>query len=56
MVLCQNHVKGEVVPRDEDREITVRIREALALFGIQLLDHIFVSNHDSYSLAEYELL
>ena len=56
MVLCQNHVKGEVVPRDEDRELTGKVRDALALFGIQLLDHIFVSNHDPYSLAEYELL
>lgn len=56
VVLCQNHVEGDVVPRDEDRELTGKVRDALALFGIQLLDHIFVSRKDSYSLAEYELL
>ena len=56
VVLCQNHVEGDVVPRDEDREISDKVRDALALFGIQLLDHIFVSKKDSYSLAEYELL
>jgi len=56
VVLCQNHVEGDVVPRDEDREISIKVRDALALFGIQLLDHIFVSRKDSYSLAEYELL
>jgi DNA repair protein RadC len=56
VVLCQNRVEGDVAPRDEDRELTGRVRDALGLFGIQLLDHIFVSNHDSYSLAEYELL
>jgi len=56
VVLCQNHIEGDVVPRDEDKEITVKVRDALALFGIQLLDHIFVSKKDSYSLAEYELL
>ena len=56
VVLCQNHIEGDVVPRDEDREVTVKVRDALAMFGIQLLDHIFVSKKDSYSLAEYELL
>ena len=56
VVLCQNHTEGDVVPRDEDREISAKVRDALAMFGIQLLDHIFVSRKDSYSLAEYELL
>ena len=56
VVLCQNHVEGDVVPRDEDRVLTGKVRDALAMFGIQLLDHIFVSRKDSYSLAEYELL
>jgi DNA repair protein RadC len=56
VVLCQNHIEGDVVPRDEDRELTCKVRDALELFGIQLLDHIFVSRKDSYSLAEYELL
>jgi DNA repair protein RadC len=55
-VLCQNHIEGDVVPRDEDREITGKVRDALSLLGIQLLDHILVSRKDSYSLAEYELL
>lgn len=56
VVLCQNHIEGDVVPRDEDREISDKVRDALAMFGIQLLDHIFVSRKDSYSLAEHELL
>ena len=56
VVLCQNHSEGDVVPRNADRELTDKVKDALALFGIQLLDHIFVSKRDSYSLAEYELL
>ena len=56
VVLCQNHIEGDVVPRDEDRVLTGKVRDTLAMFGIQLLDHIFVSKKDSYSLAEYELL
>jgi DNA repair protein RadC len=56
VVLCQNHIEGDVVPRDEDRVLTGKVRDALTLFGIQLLDHIFVSRKDSYSLTEYELL
>ncbi|NRP95859.1 hypothetical protein XMG59_001977 [Marinobacterium sp. xm-g-59] len=56
VVLCQNHIEGDVVPRDEERELAGKVRDALALFSIRLLDHIFVSKKDSYSLAEYELL
>jgi DNA repair protein RadC len=56
VVLCQNHIEGDLVPRDKDRELTGKVRDVLVLFGVQLLDHIFVSRHDSYSLAEYELL
>mgnify|MGYP000321360586 CR=1 FL=1 len=56
VVLCQNHIEGDVVPRDEERELTGKVRDALALFSIRLIDHIFVSRKDSYSLAEYELL
>jgi len=56
VVLCQKHAEGDVAPRDEDRELTGKVRDVLVLLGIQLLDHIFVSRHDSYSLAEYELL
>jgi len=56
VVLCQNHSEGDVVPRDEDWVLTGKVRDTLALFGIQLLDHILVSRKDSYSLAEYELL
>ena len=56
LVLCQNHLDGDVVPRVEDREITRKVKHALAIFEIQLIDHIFVSRRDSYSLAEYELL
>jgi DNA repair protein RadC len=56
VVLCQNHIEGDVVPRDEERELTGKVRDALALFSIRLIDHIFVSKKDSYSLAEYELL
>ena len=52
VVLCQNHLDGDVVPRDEDRELTGKVRDALALFGIQLLDHIFVSSYRA-SLAGY---
>ena len=56
VVLCQEHVEGDVVPSDKDRVLTGRVRDALTLFGIHLLDHIFVSRKDSYSLAEHELL
>lgn len=56
VVLCQNHTAVDVVPRDKEMELGDKIKDALALFGIQLLDYIFVSRQGFYSLAEYELL
>ena len=56
VALCQNHTAVDVVPRDKEMELGDKIKDALALFGIQLLDYIFVSRQGFYSLAEYELL
>ena len=35
VVLCQNHAEGDVVPRDIDRELTGKVKEALAPQAIQ---------------------
>jgi DNA repair protein RadC len=44
VIVCHNHPSGEVVPSDEDKQITKRIRKAGEIMGIPLLDHVVFSN------------
>jgi DNA repair protein RadC len=45
-IITHNHPSGEVNPSEADRAITRRIKEALKLVDVQLLDHIIVSATD----------
>jgi len=52
-IICAHpHPSGVCEPSSADRAITVRIRDALALVDIQLLDHFVITNGDCYSFAE----
>jgi DNA repair protein RadC len=51
--LCaHNHPSGDVMPSEEDRALTKRLREAGELLGINLLDHLILANEHSYSFAD----
>ena len=49
IIIAHNHPSGSANPSGADFEITERIKEATALFDIQLLDHIIISATESYS-------
>lgn len=49
IIIAHNHPSGSAKPSSADFEITERIKEATALFDIQLLDHIIISATESYS-------
>ena len=52
-VICaHNHPSGVTTPSEADRRITDRLKRALALVEIDLLDHIIVSPGAYYSFAE----
>lgn len=55
-VLVHNHPSGVAEPSHADRAITVRLRDALALVDIRVLDHVIVSGGESVSFAERGLL
>lgn len=56
-VICaHNHPSGVTTPSDSDRRITDRLKHALALIEIRLLDHIIVSPGSYYSFAERGML
>jgi DNA repair protein RadC len=52
LILAHNHPSGVAEPSEADRRITLRLRDALALVDIRLLDHLVIGEADSVSLAE----
>ena len=56
MVLFHNHPSGVAEPSHADEAITRRLKEALALVDVRVLDHFVVSAGESVSFAERGLL
>jgi len=56
VILCHNHPSGIAEPSDADRRITVRLREALALVDVRVVDHLIVGAGSCVSLAERGLI
>lgn len=56
VILCHNHPSGIAEPSHADALITRRLREALALVDIRVLDHLIVAGGDTLSFAERGLL
>ena len=52
LVVAHNHPSGVAEPSAADRELTERLRQALALVEIRLLDHVVVGDATSVSFAE----
>jgi len=51
VIAAHNHPSGCLEPSAADHHITRRLREALGLVDIRLLDHIIVGGGDVYSMA-----
>lgn len=51
-VLAHNHPSGQAEPSHADRQITKRLKSALTLVDIRLLDHLVVGGMDVVSFAE----
>jgi len=54
--IAHNHPSGVAEPSLADERITLRVKDALALVDIRLLDHIIVGDGASVSLAERGLV
>lgn len=52
LILAHNHPSGASEPSQDDRTITLRLRDALALIDVKVLDHIVVGDGEPISLAE----
>ncbi len=56
VIVAHNHPSGVAEPSQADELITQRVKEALGLVDIRLLDHIIVGEGVSVSLAERGLM
>lgn len=52
VILTHNHPSGVAEPSRSDEQITGRLRDALALVDIRVLDHLIVGDGEIVSLAE----
>jgi len=55
VILAHNHPSGNAEPSQADRRITDRLRDALSLIDVRVLDHLIVG-HEVISFAESGLL
>jgi DNA repair protein RadC len=56
LIFAHNHPSGVAEPSRADRQVTHRLRDALALVEIRVLDHIVIGEGEAVSLAERGLL
>jgi DNA repair protein RadC len=56
VLFAHNHPSGVAEPSMADQRITERLRSALALIDVRVLDHFIVTAEDSVSFAERSLL
>ncbi len=52
IILAHNHPSGDAEPSAADRAVTARLKQALALVDVRLLDHVVVGGRQTVSLAE----
>lgn len=56
VIVAHNHPSGVAEPSRADQQLTQRLKDALALVDVRLLDHIVVGDAQTVSLAERGLL
>ncbi len=56
VIVAHNHPSGVAEPSQADELITQRVKEALAIVDIRLLDHIIVGDGVAVSLAEHGIV
>lgn len=52
VILAHNHPSGTLIASDADRQITKKVKEALKLFEVNLLDHLIITANDYFSFGD----
>ncbi len=56
LIFAHNHPSGIAEPSEADRSITTRLKDALALVDIRVLDHFIIGDKEVVSFAEKGLI
>jgi len=56
VIFAHNHPSGVSEPSQADKSITEKLKQALLLFDIRVLDHFIIGDGKPYSFAEHGLL
>jgi DNA repair protein RadC len=56
VILAHNHPSGVLEPSQAHELITRRLKEALALVDVRVLDHLIIGDGHCYSFSEHGLL
>ncbi|MFP5344847.1 MAG: RadC family protein [Gammaproteobacteria bacterium] len=56
LIFAHNHPSGVSEPSRADEQITLRLKEALALVEVRVLDHFIIGDGRAVSLAEHGVL
>ncbi|MCC8999183.1 MAG: hypothetical protein LM522_06735, partial [Candidatus Contendobacter sp.] len=52
VIVAHNHPSGEIEPSRQDIDLTKRLKEALNLVDVNLLDHLIIGSVNSFSFVE----
>jgi DNA repair protein RadC len=56
IILVHNHPAGQLIPSEEDKDVTDRLIQACKLMKIEVVDHLIISETDYYSFTQSGLL
>ena len=56
VILAHNHPSGNINPSEQDKNITSKVKEALNMFEISVIDHIILTSESYYSFADNGVL
>lgn len=56
VIFAHNHPSGAAEPSNADKTITLRLREALALVDVRVLDHFIIGEGEPVSMTERGLI
>ena len=55
-ILCHNHPSGNVMPSEEDKDMTDRLYQVGRILNIEVIDHLIISTKSYLSFADTGLL
>jgi DNA repair protein RadC len=53
VILCHNHPSGDTKPSEADINVTLRLKEAGKILGIEVLDHLIIGYNNFLSMKEH---